>query len=223
MATAEAQICNKALARIGIKNWIDDLTTDQSEEAEACNVFYEDNRDSLLKRFNWPFATRRAVLAQLANESRGGWAYCFALPADCLKARYIFPDGLSQVLYTPVQPSQLLGIWTNPRTPRVDQRVPFAIEKQANTESAMLLCDYSTPTLVYTAKTADVAQFSALFTDALAWLLATDLAMALTLRPDRYDLAKKEAAEALKLCEAESLNEAQEDVPPDSEVISARL
>lgn len=223
MATAEAQICNKALIRIGVKVYLNDLTTDQSEEADACNILYADTRDSLLKQFNWPFATRRAVLAQLANESRGGWAYCFALPADCLKARYIWPDGLSQVLYTPVQPSQLMGIWTNPRTPRVDQRVPFAIEKRANSESMMLLCDYATPTLVYTSKTTDPTQFSALFTDALSWLLATDLAMALTLEPRRYELAKKEADAALKLCEAEALNEAQEDVPPDSEIIAARL
>jgi hypothetical protein len=223
MATDEAQICNKALIRIGVKTYIDDLATDQSEEAEACNILYADTRDSLLKQFNWPFATRRAVLAQLTNEKRGGWAYCFQFPADCLKARYIWPDGLSQVLYTPVQPSALLGIWTNPRTPRVDQRVPFAVEKQTYSEAMMILCDYSTPTLVYTSKTSDVAQFSALFTDALSWMLATDLAMALTLQPDRYKLAKEEATAALKLCQAESLNEAQEDVPPDSEIISARL
>lgn len=223
MATAEAQICNKALARIGVKVWLDDLVADQSEEAEACRVFYEDTRDSLLKQFNWPFATRRADLAQLAGEARGGWAYCFALPSDCLKARYIWPTGMAQVLYTPVQPSQLLGIWTNPRTPRNDQRVPFAIEKQEQSDSMMLLCDYSAPTLVYTAQITDVSKFSALFTDALSWMMATDLAMALTLDPKRYELAKKEADAALLLCEAEALNEGQEDMVPDSEIIAARL
>lgn len=228
MATAEAQICNKALGRIGVKTWIDDLTTDQSEEAEACNVFYVDERDSLLKRFPWPFATKRAQLVLLANESRSGWAYCYALPSDCLQARYIWPNGLNQILYTPVQPSNLSGVWTNPRTPRYDQRVPYAIEKQTNSDDMMICCDFGSsvngqPELVYTARITDVSKFSPLFTDALAWLLAQDIAMPLTMNVERYKLAKEEAHEALTLCEAEALKEQQEDVPPDSESIAVRL
>ena len=223
MATAEATICNKALIRIGVKNYIDDLTTDQTEEADACNVLYADTRDSLLKQFWWPFATRQAVLAVLANESRQGWVYCYALPNDCLQAQMIWPSGLNQVLYTPVQPSQLFGIWTNPRTPRVDQKIPFRIYKQTNTEDQMLCCDWPTATLIYTSETTDVSQFSALFTDALCWELARDLAVGLRLDPKWYEFANKEADKALKLCEAEAWREAQDDVPPDSEIISARL
>lgn len=235
MATAEAQICNKALARIGHKVLITDLATDTSEEAAVANLFYTDERDSLLMQAPWPFATRRAILAEVnyANEPlRDGWQHIYALPNDLLEPMYLWPGGLSipQVstgaglgeLETPLS---LQGVWQNPRAPRIDQRIPFAIEASAvpGSDSQVLLCDYANVHMIYTSRVTDVSKFSALFTDALAWHLASVFAMPLAVKIELQSLAEKRAAAATQLAIARHFQGQQEDLPPDSEMIMARL
>jgi hypothetical protein len=231
MPTSEATLCNLALARIGdTDNFLEDLGTDTSEEAALCNVFYENQRDSLLAAFWWPFATRRAVLPASAEDPRAGWGYIYTVPTDCVAARYIYPSGPSQVLYTPLPPSQLMGVWTNPRMPRPDQRVPFSVESGMTTDpdgnlvdSKVLLCDLTTPLLVYTSRMTDPANFPPLFKDALAWSVAAEIAMPLTKKTNLQQFAQGKFEAAWRLAAAMGMNEAQEDAVPDSEMVSGRL
>lgn len=275
MAATETALCQKALSNIGITSpTLVNYLTDTSKEAVQCAIFYADERDSLLRRANWPFARRRATLAALPTvpvvwsagafpkntlvtysdgntylaitaavagnvpgaaptvwqlvptgwtPARSGWAYAFAVPSDMLLPRYISPAGLSQVLYTPVQPSQLSGVWPQPRTPRPDQRVPFGTEAATYTDDQILLCDYQTPELVYTAKLVDVTKFSAAFTDALAWALASSLAMPLTVDEKRAARAAAEAKASFLEALSEDFTGEQQDVPPDSDMIAARF
>lgn len=58
MATSEEQICNMALAHVGHTQFIDDLETEQSTEAEVCNLYYEQARDFVIEAFPWPEATK---------------------------------------------------------------------------------------------------------------------------------------------------------------------
>jgi hypothetical protein len=230
MATSEAEICNKALARIGHKVFIDDLETDQSEEAEVARLFYADERDSLLMEAPWPFAVRRALLAEVnytTEPARDGWARIYKLPADLLEPLYIWPGGITVPtnISTPLGAVDPLRItWQNPRTPRADQRIPFAIESASTPdESSILLCDFSPVTLVYTSRLVNVAAFSPLFTDALAWHLGAIFAMPLAVKPEIQSLCEKRAESATQKAIARHFRGQQEDVSPDSEMIMARL
>lgn len=209
MATSEAQICNKALARIGIRGaFIDDMRTDVSEEAEVCSVFYDDLRDAVLAAFPWPFATLRQELARIAESEepvRDGWLYVYRLPNKCLAPRKIWPLGLGE------------------RALRSDQRVPYAIEKASVDDSQVVLCDLTNPVLYYTAQITDPTKLSAQFVDAFAWRLAADICMPLTAKPEIRDLARKEYMLKLNEAQAAALNQQQEDQPPLPEAIAARL
>lgn len=232
MATAEANICNKALARLGIKEFINDLS-DDSNEAKVAALFYADERDSLLMQAAWPFATRRALLADIdptQEPLRDGWLHVYAAPTDLLEPLYIWPGGVTVleasmgIINTPLQaPYPLQGVWQNPRAPRPDQRIPFSIEAAKSSDGKVLLCDLDNAQLIYTSRLTDVSQFSPLFTDALAWHLASIMCMPLMVKPEIQSLCEKRAKEATELALARHFQGVQEDISPDSEMIIGRL
>lgn len=227
MAKNEATICNKALARLGIKVYIDDLETDQTEEAETANVFYEDVRDACLALHEWPFAMRRVTLAQDGGEAkRDGWLYVFKYPSDCLVARSICPvatvnDPTYDDLYGR-QSSSLMNAYR--RSIRSDQRIPYAIEAAMvpDSDGKVILCDLPAPVLFYTSRITDTAQFPPLFTSALAWKLAEEMALPLTQDRNKMLLAREEFKTTVQEALAVALNEQQEDPEPTTESIAVR-
>jgi hypothetical protein len=218
MAKGPETICNNALSRLGITTYVDDLETDQTNEAETLNVFYEDALETVLAAFPWPFATLRKILAPLVSDGeppRGAWKYIFKLPDDCVSARQIWPSGTAL---------GLTGYWLGDprRTLRADDRIPFAIEKAVSDDSRVLLCDLSDPILFYTAKVADPTKFPALFVDAFAACLAMHVAIPLTGKAEFKKAMKEEFNEAIHEAEAAALNEQREDPPPETESIAVR-
>jgi hypothetical protein len=199
VAVSEAAICNVALARIGVNEPIDSLD-EATAEAWACKTLYAPTRDALLATVAWPFATRRATLTAIAGTTRSGWAYAFTLPADCLVARYL---------------------WSGLRAPPAGLRVPFQIEDDA-TLGRILLSDAEAPELVYTAKMTVPTTFPALFSDALSWALAADLAMALAVKEGLERRARVGYEQALSRAAAQAFNERGPDPEPDSEFVTVR-
>ncbi len=218
MAT-QVGIYNMALARIGIDDYVENLT-DQTNEANACNTFYEACRDLCLSSYPWPFATRRATLAVLAAEpARAGWKYVYALPADTISPLYIYSGGQGFALYDPTTFYAL----QNPRAPRADQRVPYAIEAASIGDGQVLLCDYETPIFIYTSLISDTSKFDANFTNALAWLLASEICMPLNIQPALEQKCRGQFDKAIKDAIASSLHAVQQDTDPDSAIITGRL
>jgi len=76
-------ICNNALNRLGANS----ITTfaDGSKAANLCNVFYEQERKTMLRTFLWNFAVKRVVLSNNGNTPEFGLAYEFDVPTDCLR------------------------------------------------------------------------------------------------------------------------------------------
>jgi hypothetical protein len=215
--------------RLGVRETIADALDGPSEANQICAAFYEDTRDSLLRSANWPFATRRYIPGAALAYTRSGWSNAYLLPDDLIRVQYIWPGGTNQVGFTLPPDLARLGIWQNPRTPRKDQRIPYAIEADtAPSDAQILLTDLGpsaghSPEIVYTSRILDISKYDPLFSDALTWALADDMAMALTISPERHKLVKAGASEALKLALAICYNEEEEDIVPDAEAITARL
>lgn len=198
MATDAVQICNKALLRIGHRQLIGDLG-ENTAEAQACNTLYPLSRDEVLAELPWRFASYRSVLALLTT-TRNGWAFAYSLPADCVAPRRLW-DGL--------------------RNPGKGQRIPFDVEGDA-TSGGILLTDQPAAELIYTALIEDVPRFPPLFVDALAWKLAADLALGVTVKPQVGMAMAQQYTRALARAAASDANQGQADVPPDAEHIRAR-
>lgn len=197
--TAEASVCNIALALVGEKGTIDSLE-DATTAAVVCKTLWDTARRTALTEADWSFARKRAVLA-LSSESRDGWAYCYALPSDCLATRYLY-SGL--------------------RAPAVDEMIPFSRELRTDAGGELILTDLAEATLVYSVDQRHVPLWSPLFVQALALLLASQLAMALPVKPpvgvalsDRYRVAIARA-------HADNLRQQREDMPPMPGGIRAR-
>lgn len=63
---SDTEICNMALARIGINKFISSID-DNNSRAEACKTFYASSRDRVLEMFPWSFAVKRAALSVLTG------------------------------------------------------------------------------------------------------------------------------------------------------------
>jgi hypothetical protein len=200
MALTDAGICNIALLRVGQRQTLDSLD-DNTTEGAVCKAFYADARDAVLQSFPWDFATKRATLALVAGASRDGWEYVYALPADCLTPQHI---------------------WAGKRTPTHAERIRYSVEYDATTGQPVLLTDQGTAVLVYTARVAAVTIYPPLFVDALAWRLAADIALGLTLKPQLAQGAGAAYQRALAAAFAADHRQTQEDATPESDTITVR-
>jgi hypothetical protein len=199
--TTEAQLCNIALLRTGERQTIDSLE-EATEAARACKSLYAPARDACLEDHQWSFATKRVVLAE-TTQTRDGWTYAYAMPSDCLVPRYIYA-GL--------------------RNPAPASRIRFAVELNDAGDGSLLLGDFEAAgyPLVYTARVETVALFTPLFVDALAWRLAIDLALAITVKPQVGLAMRQGYQQALNRAIASDLRLGEDDVEPESELISVR-
>lgn len=202
MATAEAGVCNRALLRIGSSQLINDLGQN-SPTARSCLALYPDARDATLEARWWPFARRRKVLAALTDGERGGWAYAYTLPSDCIAPRYIDgdsdPEDTNDILTGTFDPT---GI-TSGALP-----VPFETEDD-ETSGRVLLTDQPSAELVYTARIDQVARFTPTFKDALAFKLAADLAFGVAKKPAVGEAMLKAFEAALSRAAASSSKQAK--------------
>lgn len=162
MANTPTDICNLALPLIGHTQFLQNLETENSPEADVCNQFYEQDRDEVLAIAPWPFADRRwkpAALAPAALDDGAvpsGWQYAYARPPDAIK---------------------MGRIWTGLRNPATSQEIPFTEHYDGTLQAVILLTDQPTPEWVYTARITQVALYSAPFVRLVAQRLGPDLAL----------------------------------------------
>lgn len=124
--------------------------TDDSKQAQFANRFYAQTRDEVLSSHRWNFAMRRAALNRLATAPDFEWEFAYQLPADCLRV----------VQLNGYEPSEAQGT--------------FAVEAD------QLFTDAEEAQVRYIARVTDGSLYPALFSQALATLLASRLAGPLT-------------------------------------------
>lgn len=194
------QICRMALGQVGATLTVQDFTTETTTEARACQTYYEPTRDALLASFEWPFAEKREDLGLLTLVTRDGWQYAYALPDDCVYARYL---------------------WTGVRDPPKSLRAKFKEEYDSN-GGTVLLTDVANANLVYTFRHEEPTRYPMYFVDALAAELAARLAMPLVKEPGLRSNLMQVAQYVTSVAMSRAAQEGEPDDPPDSEMIRAR-
>lgn len=169
--SAEVTICNLALSRIGDSASISSISPpDKTPQAEACSRLYPIALSTALDLHNWAFATKRVALAELAKGAveLGAWRHAYALPADCKRV----------IDLAPVEEAESVERlkWFVPRFPPVPHREKIEFEVVGTDSGKALLTNLESPLLRYICNEPRASQFTGLFTDALAWLLASYLA-----------------------------------------------
>lgn len=201
MASSDTEIANLALGHLGSSKEVGLLTTERSAEAAAIRRFYNESRRRVLRDFPWPFAGKIADLGLEETNPNTEWEYAYRYPSDCLRIRRI-----------------LSGI----RTDTPDSRIPH---KEGHDATGLLVfTDESNAQLDYTADVTNVSIYPSDFVMAFSYLLAHYAAPKIT-GGDPFSLGQK----ALQLylaeisrAQANSLNEQQDDVEPESIFIRTR-
>lgn len=160
--SSEVDICNLALARLGDEATVASIDPPEgSAQAAHCARFYPMARDSLLEIHAWNFTQGREALALLVNEAANStWLYTYAVPSDMINVVGI---------YDPTATDDLIANGTY--TPQ-----PYVIESLESTGEDVIMTNQDDAVIRYARRVTDPTRFSPLFTDALAWLLASYLA-----------------------------------------------
>lgn len=202
MAQTVVQICNTALARIGVSNFIASID-EATQEAAVCKLLYEQCRDRLLREVHWPFARAFKALALVTQASsspawKTEWQYAYRYPSDCLT------------------------IWRVLTTQGRNEIPPAAYEIGHDEQGRLLFTDQQNAVIEYTARVEDPAQFDPSFMSALAWLLATEIAMPLS----AMDALRKQAMQAYMaerdMAARIAANESEQTRDVDTEFLNAR-
>ncbi len=168
---SKISIWNLALGHLG-----DDATVsspdEQSRQAELCGQFYPVALKRLLEMFPWNFATRRLVLAVSEEEPWASWRFAYTKPAQALRVfAVVSPDATNDVVST-AYASNIFETGSFGTVP-----TPQNFEIEANSAGELIiLSNVEDAVARYTVLVDDTTKFSGMFTDALAWLLASYLA-----------------------------------------------
>lgn len=150
---SEVEICNLALARLGDDSTVSSLNPPEgSAQAGWCARFYPMARDSLLEMHPWKFATRRGYLTPSSAEA-WDWQFAYAQPANTLRILAVL----------------------NPKAPVDEESQPYEPELDS-TGNQIILTNVEAAAIRYITRVTDTTRFPPLFTDALSWLLAANLA-----------------------------------------------
>jgi hypothetical protein len=182
MNYSKTDICNMALSRIGTKtiSSIDDTT---SVEAKRCSLEFDPIKESVLRDFNWNFATMIELLAEVSGVTVPGWDYVYMYPENCLSIRKIYIED---------------EVWLKQK--------PYRVIGASTASSSYILFNQEDAYIEYTANISDTTRFDASFVDALTWRLSAVLAQALRTGTDvtkltqmyQYSLSKAQTNSAME-------------------------
>ena len=170
---SEVDISNMALGFLGDTATVSSINPpDGSAQAGYCSRMYPIARNSLLELHPWGFSVKRVSLALLSATPPSTWVYAYAMPSDVVNilavldqyAQHDYSAGL-ELNGTPGQVPPAAGAYT----PQ-----PFVIESVDGSD--VIYTNVENAQLRYTALVTDTTKFSPLFTESLAWLLASKLA-----------------------------------------------
>ena len=199
-------ISNMALSHIGATSKIESFT-EESSEAEQCNIWYDHARLQVLEAYNWNFARKRIAMSlhadtigdEAADPLAGVWRFRYTYPDDCVAARKI----------------------QNPNAPPANA-IPFDVEASLDGQQKTILTDAEDAVLVYTWDLTNTDMFSILFVVAMSHLLAHQIAFSLT-GDRKIKITELKIYEGI-LREASSMNanESVDPPPRDADWIRAR-
>ena len=209
-AISEVRICNMAMSMIGASSKIETLTEDTAE-AQECNLWYTYSRKQALAANDWSFARRRLTLATHNDDPPSGiWAYRYQYPSDCVVLRNLQnPSGVAAIACL------------NDNFTTFDA-VPFEVETASSQTDLSILTDLDEAVAVYTFDLTEVLLFSEFFVQMLAAALAANTAFTLTGQSELEDKMVQRFQLMSRAARASDANEAVGKPPRDVDYIRAR-
>lgn len=190
-----------ALSHLGVGYEIQNIETEQSQEATACRRYYDIALQTTLTDYPWPFAIVTSALALIEEDPNEEWGYSYRYPSDCLHA---------------------LRMLSGYRNDTHDSKVPFKISKDS--AGKIIYSDIENAELEYTSLVEDPQFYPSDFELALSYKIAFLIAPRIT-AGDPFGLraeASRQYDIAVSNAKRNASNEEQPDILPDSSLIKGR-
>lgn len=171
VAVTDVDICNLALSYLGDSATVTSIAPPEgSAQAQHCARFYPMALALMLESHEWIFITRRVSLALLTTPYNYQWLYAYALPATANSILTIIPldEYYGCTGWSYVWDEYLFEC-------EREKWRDFQIELDGNGRQ-VILSNVEDAIARFTSSQVDMSMVSALFTDALAWKLASMLA-----------------------------------------------
>jgi hypothetical protein len=159
-----------ALSKIG-QGTINSLS-EAIPEAEICNLFYENVKNSLLRQYPWNFASKSLLLTETEKEVPA-WNYTYIYPSNILHVRSVF----------------------DVNEPIIE--IPNDFEIVTESSVKYICCNIYQAYAKCTYKVTDPTLFDPLFVEALSCKLALEISMSLTNNTSRTSEVMSKYKEAL--------------------------
>lgn len=176
MTTVE-DTCNRALSEIGTQTTIDSIN-DLGPAATQCKLWYNNQRQSLLRAAPWGFGRTQLALTEVGswvdNTAPYPFLYAYTYPADCLKFRYILAPPCNTVVPPEVDVGPPGPYWGVP------SRAWRYLVMHDATLGKIIVSNVRAAIGVYTADITDPDLFDSMFESALAASLAYKLVIPLS-------------------------------------------
>lgn len=165
-------ICNLALSYLGDSATVASIDPPEgSAQAQHCARFYPMALKLLLEAHQWNFITKRAYLAVVQDCYFNQWRFAYALPSDTTDVISVLP----KYMYADLSRAwDYFDGYEWPLDFETDAFRDFQIETFNGQQ--VILSNACDAIARYCVSTVQPGMFSALFTDALAWKLASMLA-----------------------------------------------
>ena len=160
MAKSPTEICNLAISWVG-GNKLTSLDDDESKEAVLCRANYNLSRKAVLEEREWTFSVKRRELTPLASTPEFGYSYEFLVPSDLLATIGVYDPNHFNLS----------------RPPMLSHVV----------EDNHILADKASILVKYKSDVENTTRFSALFDQALAAHIASNIAIPLTENSSLHD------------------------------------
>jgi hypothetical protein len=210
---SQVGIFNMALGRLGISTVVRTLA-EESTERKICSVWYDQTLDFVQRDFPYPFTTTAAPLA-VSVDTFPGWTYAYAYPSGCLNIHAICDE-------TGLRPTMGYALSFPERLAFIQRPVPWKIASATNGVGRVILTDQQNAYAVYTRQYTDTESMPPDFVSTFAWRLAFEVGSPLKADPAMSNRALQMYFQEKGTTGATALNEAREDLLPDSPSILAR-
>jgi len=150
---SKIDICNMALANLGSPA-IQSLDGPQPAQ-RACKLRYDEARLEALSGNLWNFASMYRIGTRIDIVAKSPFSYVFAYPSDALR------------------------VFEIQRAPGA-RPIPFEVTDRPDASGKIIHCSLEKPTFIYTRDKIDPTTFDFDFIQAMAWLLASKIAMPVT-------------------------------------------
>lgn len=209
----QVTICNLALDSIGSRSEIASLD-ESSQSARTLSLHYQPSVEAVLQAAHWNFARKQVALTVLKaasgtpeNPTGTGdippipWLYAYALPSDCVQARYLMPSFSSA-------PAVGLGAASVPFFQGPAIRFLLSSDVDSNgSPVTVILTNQPGALLVYTCRITNPLLFDGQFVMALSNYLGSKIAIRLTGDKNMAKMAFQVADSTTKEARASNGNE----------------